>query len=180
MTRPTPPPGPSTWRNRGLLALLALFAVLLVARECGAPATAQEAGPAEEMGVVERWRPAAAWLAGLFRPLGFEPAQEADAAEQLFVGADPVRGRELAIAYGCGACHRSPDLLPGKGSVGPDLGGFAGRAYIAGVLPNRPGELVRWLMNAPAIAPLTAMPNMGVDEDEARDLAAWLYATGGA
>ena len=41
--------------------------------------------------------------------------------------------------------------------------------------PNTPDNMVRWLQNPPAIDPRSAMPNMGISEAQARDIAAWLY-----
>lgn len=52
---------------------------------------------------------------------------------------------------------------------------MASRVYIAGVLPNDPNNLVRWVMNPPGIDSLTAMPYLGVSERDARDMAEYLY-----
>ena len=90
-------------------------------------------------------------------------------------GGDPGRGRELVEVYACGSCHVVPRVLGADSRVGPPLTGFGERAYIAGELPNTPGNLVRWIMNPRAVEPRTAMPPMGVTEQEARDLAAFLY-----
>jgi cytochrome c2 len=93
-------------------------------------------------------------------------------------GGDPERGRAALARYGCGSCHAIPGIPGAEGAVGPPLTDFALRGYIAGVVPNWPGYLVRWVMDPPAIAPQTAMPNVGVDEQEARDIAAYLYTLG--
>ena len=69
-----------------------------------------------------------------------------------------------------------PGIRGSRGIVGPPLGGFARRAFIAGQMPNRPDELVRWLRNPPMIAPQTAMPDMGITEQDAKDIAAYLYS----
>lgn len=102
-----------------------------------------------------------------------------DAASQQVHDADPVRGARAMVDYGCGACHVIPGVTGARGTVGPPLAGFGDRAYVAGVLPNDPGGLVRWLIDPPAHAPRTAMPDLGVTEADARDMAAYLYATGG-
>jgi cytochrome c1 len=47
---------------------------------------------------------------------------------------------------------------------------------VGGVLPNTPENLMKWIQNAPAVDPLTAMPNVGVTQMDARDIAAYLYA----
>lgn len=90
---------------------------------------------------------------------------------------DAVRGRALVASgqHGCAACHAISGVKSARGIVGPRLDGFAGRSYIAGVAPNRPGQLVAFLQDSPAIAPGTAMPMLGLTEAEARDIAAYLY-----
>jgi cytochrome c2 len=88
---------------------------------------------------------------------------------------DPRHGRELALAYGCGGCHEIPRIPGAHGRVGPPLAGFASRAYVGGVLENTPTNLVAWLQDPRAIDPQTAMPAVGLDERQARDLAAFLY-----
>jgi cytochrome c1 len=59
--------------------------------------------------------------------------------------------------------------------VGPPLAGFAGRTYIAGRFPNTAPALVRWIESPQAVAPGTAMPDLGIEEAQARDIAAYLY-----
>jgi cytochrome c1 len=68
-----------------------------------------------------------------------------------------------------------PGVTGAKGSVGPPLTKFAGRAYIAGRAANSPDALVRFLEDPHTIDPESAMPNMGIGEAEARDIAAYLY-----
>jgi cytochrome c2 len=111
-------------------------------------------------------------------PADAHPDWEAAAHE--VHGADPERGARLMVAYGCGACHAIPGIPGASGTVGPHLDGFARRAYVAGVLPNEPGGLVRWIVDPPAHSPMTAMPDLGVTEAEARDMAAYLYNLRGA
>jgi cytochrome c1 len=90
-------------------------------------------------------------------------------------GGDPARGKAAIERYACTACHVIPGV-PGYGSnVGPPLRKMALRGYIGGVLPNRPDDMVRWLRDPPAIDPRTAMPNLGITEAEAKDMAAYLY-----
>ena len=59
--------------------------------------------------------------------------------------------------------------------VGPPLGDIASRMFIAGVLPNQPANMVRWIRNPQGVDSLTAMPNLGVSERDARDIAGYLY-----
>jgi cytochrome c len=91
-------------------------------------------------------------------------------------GGDPERGKVAARAFGCGSCHRIPTVPGAEGNVGPPLDGLAQQGYIAGVLANTPENMVRWIMNPQEINPGTAMPDLGVTEGQARDIAAFLYS----
>lgn len=89
-------------------------------------------------------------------------------------GADTERGRRLVADYGCVACHVVPGVRGPATDVGPPLGHVARRAYLGGVIPNTPDNLVKWLLDPPAIDPRTAMPSVGLDGKDARDVAAYL------
>lgn len=91
------------------------------------------------------------------------------------VHGDPQHGKELINAYGCGACHIIPGVRGARGLFGPPLTLFADRTVIAGELPNMPDNLLRWIQNPPAIEPKTAMPDLGVSQTQAEDIAAYLY-----
>lgn len=54
------------------------------------------------------------------------------------------------------------------------LSGMARRTRIAGVLDNTPQNMEYWLRETQSIKPGTAMPSMGVGEQDARDMAAYL------
>jgi cytochrome c len=90
-------------------------------------------------------------------------------------GGNPHRGAEAIRRYGCKSCHSIPGIRGANALVGPPLGGIASRSYIAGVLVNRPDNMITWLRNPPAVDNKTAMPNMGVTERDARDISAYLY-----
>ncbi|SSW67147.1 Cytochrome c oxidase subunit 2 [Achromobacter veterisilvae] len=90
--------------------------------------------------------------------------------------ADAARGRRLVSAHGCIACHTMPGVRGPASNVGPPLDGLARRAYLGGTLPNSPANLVRWLLDPPAVNPRTAMPNTGLAPAEAADIAAFLLA----
>lgn len=87
---------------------------------------------------------------------------------------DPDRGAVLVTRQACGACHEIPGVEQGNGRVGPSLKGVASRSIIAGYLPNTPDNLARWVQSPQAIAPGNAMPNMGLSDRDARDIAAFL------
>jgi cytochrome c len=94
-------------------------------------------------------------------------------------GGDPGRGLATIERVGCGACHEIPGARGlASGRVGPSLAGFSTRTYVGGVAPNQPEHLVRWLMDPRALSPRTAMPALGLDEQQARDIAAYLYTLG--
>lgn len=89
------------------------------------------------------------------------------------VGARPERGPALIKHYGCSACH----AISGGSTqpqVGPSLERLSGQLYIAGKLPNTPENLLRWIQHPEQIRPGTAMPNLHVSDDDARDIAAYL------
>jgi cytochrome c2 len=88
---------------------------------------------------------------------------------------DPERGRAALAALECGACHDIPGVPGPRGRVGPPLAGFASSVYIAGKFPNTPQILARWVRDAPAMAPETAMPAIAMNERQAHDIAAYLY-----
>jgi cytochrome c2 len=90
-------------------------------------------------------------------------------------GADPGRGAHLIAHLGCGGCHVVPGVRGAVGDVGPPLERFGERGYIAGMLRNTPSNLVRWLRDPQGVVPGNAMPNMDITEDDARDIASYLY-----
>jgi cytochrome c len=87
---------------------------------------------------------------------------------------DPNRGRLLADQYGCGTCHRIPGVPGARGQVGPSLEQMGRRGYIAGILPNTEPAMIAWLLDPEALEPRTAMPDVGLTEGQARDIAALL------
>ncbi len=91
------------------------------------------------------------------------------------VGGDAARGRTVITNAGCGSCHTIPGISGANGLVGPPLYWFSRRTYIAGELPNTPENLVRWVREPKAIEPATAMPTIGLNDQQARDVAAYLY-----
>lgn len=84
------------------------------------------------------------------------------------------RGQRLLAQYQCGSCHAIPEVPGSRGRVGPPLDRFGLRSYISGEIPNRPDTLARWIEAPAALLPGTSMPDMGVSEADARDMAAYL------
>ncbi len=96
-------------------------------------------------------------------------------AYTIATGGDPLRGRNVIAHYDCGSCHSIPGIREARGLVGPPLIFFGRRTYIAGEVPNTPENLVKWLRDPKSIEAGTAMPTLGLSEQQARDVAAYLY-----
>jgi cytochrome c1 len=88
---------------------------------------------------------------------------------------DAGRGAMLLQRYGCGACHIIPGVQGARGTIGPSLDRLGRRVYVAGVLPNSPSDLARWIRAPDAVKPGTGMPNAAVTERDAKDIVAYLY-----
>lgn len=97
-----------------------------------------------------------------------------DTARRL-TGGEPARGRQAIRDNGCHTCHTIPGVPGADGKVGPSLAGLAQRMSVAGRLRNEPDELVRWIRHPQHVQPGSLMPEMGIDEATARDIAAYLY-----
>jgi cytochrome c len=80
----------------------------------------------------------------------------------------------LMIHYGCPTCHVIPGVPGAVGTVGPSLHGLPGRSYLAGKIPNTRANLELWISHPQQYEPGTAMPEMGVTADDARQIAAYL------
>lgn len=77
-------------------------------------------------------------------------------------------------SYGCGSCHTVPGIDDANGVVGPPLIQIGRRIYIAGMLRNTPDNMIAWLRNPQRFLPGNAMPDMGMSERDARQVAAYL------
>ena len=90
-------------------------------------------------------------------------------------GGDASRGQVTIGRLGCGSCHEIPGVPDAHGLTGPPLTRFARRTMVAGLLPNTPANLVRWLRDPQGVLPGNAMPQADLSEAQARDIAAYLY-----
>lgn len=101
------------------------------------------------------------------------PSVEQQAAA--ITGGQPARGKGLVRRYGCVSCHTIPGV-PGEGSLGPPLEGIARKDYLAGgKVPNEPKNMIRWIRDPQELQPGSAMPALGISEQDGRDIAAFLY-----
>jgi cytochrome c1 len=88
--------------------------------------------------------------------------------------ADKFADAKALISGPCAVCHKVPGVPGAMGEVGPPLAGFARRPVIAGKLANNPANLMQWLMHPQQAVPGTAMPDLGLSEDQARKIADYL------
>jgi mono/diheme cytochrome c family protein len=104
------------------------------------------------------------------------PLQSASAALAATTSiGDAKAGKKALQQYLCVTCHQVPGVVGANRHVGPPLNGIATRKYIGGIIPNNPENMVRWLQNPQQFDPQSAMPNLGVTDKDARDMAAFLY-----
>lgn len=104
-----------------------------------------------------------------------ETRSETRTTAAAITGGNVDAGKAAIARYGCGGCHAVPGVPGPAGQVGPSLAGVATRAHLAGALPNDPETMVRWLRHPQRLRPGTGMPEQGVTERDARDMAAYLY-----
>lgn len=90
-------------------------------------------------------------------------------------GGNARTGRDTIRKYGCYACHTIDGVPGAHGLVGPPLDGIGNREFIAGELPNTPANLMRWIQHPRQVEAHTVMPEMGVTEQDSRDIVAYLY-----
>src|SRR3954447_14362721 len=91
-------------------------------------------------------------------------------------GGNPQHAPAVFEKYGCVACHTIDGIRSSDALVGPPLTRMAGRSYLAGMLPNSADNLIFWIRKPHDVNPKTAMPDVGVTEQDARDMASYLYS----
>jgi cytochrome c2 len=96
-------------------------------------------------------------------------------AMQFTNGGDARVGQVQIRKYGCNACHEISGVPGARGLIGPPLDQIGRRYYIAGEIRNTPDNLMRWIQHPHQIEPHTLMPEMGVTEQDSRNIAAYLY-----
>lgn len=94
---------------------------------------------------------------------------------ETLTGGSVARGKTAIGRYGCGACHTIPGIERATATVGPPLTQVAVRHYLGGHLTNTPGNMIRWIQHPQLIDPKNAMPELGVTDQDAKDVAAFLY-----
>lgn len=99
-----------------------------------------------------------------------------DRVARAVTGGNPERAPPLLRRYGCSGCHTIPGIPGADGQVGASLADIRKRVYVGGGTTNSAENLVRWIVLPQSFSPASAMPATGISEDEARDVAAYLYA----
>ena len=168
----TPAPVPLTHTARTWSAAELFWVVKEGIKMTGMPAWKYRMSDAEMWSVVS-FLPAMARLTpAQYAALETGPAER---HENLSTAEPSAKRGERAInQYGCVTCHAIPGIVGPNAPVGPPLAGVGSRAMLAGVLPNTFENMVLWLRAPQKAAPLTAMPDLGVTERDARDIAAYL------
>jgi cytochrome c2 len=115
-------------------------------------------------------------MAMLIMLAGVSACSKTPPSSEPLTGGNPRVGQQLIARYGCAACHQIKGIAHADSKVGPSLEEIRDSGYVGGVLPNSGGNLMKWIMHPRAVSPNTAMPELGVTEREARDMAAYLYS----
>jgi len=90
-------------------------------------------------------------------------------------GGDPGKGMVAIDKYGCGGCHTIPGVTGATATVGPPLTNIASRGVLGGHLTNTPEHMERWIKQPQLIDPKNVMPDLGVTDQDAKDITAYLY-----
>lgn len=120
-----------------------------------------------------RWVVLRVWLTATLVALGACSTVD-DEASALQDEVAASNGRDLIVEVGCGACHMIPGVRGADGLVGPPLIHWSERTIIAGRFPNTPEALTAWIHDPQALDPGVDMPTLGLTEDQAADIAAYL------
>ncbi|HEX9530076.1 MAG TPA: c-type cytochrome [Acidimicrobiales bacterium] len=87
---------------------------------------------------------------------------------------NPRLGEAAIVHYGCGSCHTIPGVRGADSLMSPPLAHFGKRAFIAGRIGNTEPNLIRWIEDPQAVDPGNVMPNLGVTDTDAANIAAYL------
>lgn len=121
-----------------------------------------------------RFRPALLVVVPLALALCGCDAGKAKRGYAVATGGSAERGVQVIEHYKCGQCHTIPGIHGAHGVFGPPLIEMGNRTMIAGNFPNVPENLVHWVKAPTSMKPKTAMPDLGLSDQQARDVAAYL------
>jgi cytochrome c len=91
-------------------------------------------------------------------------------------GSPAAEGQMIIASEPCVGCHMIPGIPAATGTIGPNLAGVASRTKIAGGAVNNSGsdDLKKWILNPPGVKPGTLMPNVGLTDEQATKVVAYL------
>ena len=90
-------------------------------------------------------------------------------------GSPAERGRQVFARSACLGCHTIAGVS--RGTVGPNLTHVGSRTTIAaGLFPNTPEYLRRWIANAPSLKPGAQMTPQGLSDDDLTAVVAYLQS----
>ncbi|WP_198351303.1 c-type cytochrome [Flavisphingomonas formosensis] len=105
----------------------------------------------------------------------WQDKNQAEITARQLTGGSVRAGKAAFGRYGCGSCHLISGMSGADGQVGPSLDRVATRAELAGHLANVPANMERWIQHPQLVAPGNGMPETGVSDPDAKDIAAYLY-----
>ena len=111
--------------------------------------------------------------------LGIQQHEEQKQARVLAAqatGGRPALGKLTLRRLGCGTCHQIQGVPGANGQVGAPLKALSARAEFAGKVAGEPTSLAAWIQHPQAISPGVGMPDIPMSDQDARDMAAYLYA----
>jgi cytochrome c oxidase subunit 2 len=107
-------------------------------------------------------------------PAEFEQWVQAQKTVPQPTTAEAQQGAQLFARSACVGCHTVAGT-PAQGKQGPDLTHVGSRTTLAaGIIPNTPENLARWLKDPQAIKPGNKMPTLGLSDADIRLLVAYL------
>ncbi|MBV8085492.1 MAG: c-type cytochrome, partial [Chloroflexi bacterium] len=91
---------------------------------------------------------------------------------QPFKQADADAGKQVFLTKGCTGCHTIDGLQGANGTVGPNLTHIASQPYDS--FPNDPEFIKQWVNDPQTAKPGTAMPKLGLTDDELNNVVSFL------
>jgi cytochrome c2 len=91
---------------------------------------------------------------------------------EAFKQGDANAGKEVFTTKGCTGCHTIEGVQGAVGTVGPNLTHIAGQAYDS--FPNDAAFLKQWINDPHTAKPGTAMPKLGLSDEELNNVVTFL------
>jgi cytochrome c oxidase subunit 2 len=108
-------------------------------------------------------------------PEAFEQWVAAQKAPPVEPSGPAADGKAVFARSACVGCHTIRGVS--TGTLGPDLTHFGSRRTLgAGLWPNTPENVAAWVRDPQALKPAVKMPNLGLNDADARALAAYLLS----